>query len=253
MIYSGAKMIEIPINRIGRNYFPDVQDLYGRKIQTITLYQHAIPLSDTGAYIEASDVEAWSINLTANGSTYEFLNVPATEFLIDNTLGKPIEIGHQLLLENCYIDAQTLTKSGKLIAVVWFETDDQYKVKATTDLSDYNSFDIYVSLGAGYRNYFPDNRDMAGKHFRGFNYNSEMTTTPYGTTAADLLGAATYISFIKGTYAIMERVPLVHFQQMDWIQRQKFDNIIFDFENSYLETADLNAAGAVNITCEFER
>lgn len=251
MIYSGAKMIEIPITRTGRNYFPDVQDLYGRTIQALTLFPDCNPLNGGGIY--PTDYEDWSVNLTADGQNYDLLNTPAAEFVNERVLGKPLELNMPLSLENCYIDARTVTSTGLLVAVVWFEADAQYRATAKTDLCSYNSFDINIVLMPGYRNYFPDNRDMAGKHFRGFNRDRAMETTPFGQVVADIDSNATYLTFVKGTYALMERVPLVAFEQTSFIERQKFDNIVFDFENSYLELSDINDTGALNITCEFER
>lgn len=251
MIYSGAKMIEIPITMVGRNYFPDLQDLYGRKIQALTLYPECLPLN--GQSIAAADCKQWTVNLTSDGQNYDLLNTPAAEFVNSLVLGKPIELNMPLSFENCYIDAQQVSRAGVLVAVVWYEADPQYRAKATTDLCDYNSFDINLVLMPGYRNYFPDNRDMAGKHFRGFNHHLGIATTPFGQRAADINNNAVYLTFMNGTYALMERVPLMAFIQSDFIERQKFDNILFDFENSFVELSDINDTGALNITCEFER
>ena len=253
MIYSGAKMIEIPIDHVGRNYFPDVNDLYGRTIQSISLFPSVVPLSGK-ASVNEEDYYGMSLNLTSDGSTYEVLNSPAIQYSSYYTLGKNVEVNQQLSLEHCYFDVQYLTQAGVIVAVLYFEADKQYRADAKTDLDSTNSFDTPLLLGAGYRNYLPDNRDMVDKHFRGFLIDSTMQYSPNGQPVDQYDLRPCYITLCKGSYAVIDRLPLQVFQQLWNIEKMRFDNILFDFEQSFIEVATNNEINLIiNIQCTYER
>lgn len=253
MIYSGAKMIEIPIDHVGRNYFPDVNDLYGRTIQSITLFPNCVPLSGKNSVLE-DDYYAISLNLTSDGSTYEVLNAPVIQYSNYYTLGRNVEVNQKLSLEHCYFDVQYLSQTGVIVAVLWFEADKQYRADAKTDLDSINSFDVPLLLGTGYRNYLPDNRDMVDKHFRGFLVDSTMLYSPNGQQVDQQDLSPCYITLCKGSYAVIDRLPLQAFQQLWDIEKMRFDNIIFDFEQSFIEVAIGNEINnIINIQCTYER
>lgn len=254
MRYTCAKLISLKNLQIGKNYFPDLQEFLNKKILTINF----IP-NQKAPEIQAQDSsveDGLYLSLTRDGQKYDYLNVPISEFSLTNCKGNNVEICRELLWQNCYIDCVSSNNVGKTaVFVVWYEYDKISMKDNGCNKSNYSNFDVRLVTGNGYKNFFDDNRDLFGKGFRGFVFDPSINISPNGN-ATYTNSKNVFITLVKGGYAVIDSIPLVVFEQLGNYSQICFDNIMFDFENSYLQvfdTQDNINKKCVTISCSYQR
>lgn len=228
---SGAQLVLVPITKVGKNYFPWVEYLRDRYIKYIDFYGSEY-LPDT-----------ITPGLTSNSGRITITNAPGnTEIIRDlplelldyrKTLGIRQPIASKISLSDCYIDIPDEDAVGKAAAFVfWYDLPDYSRANRTDSLV-IDSISIPLTTSVRY-NLFPDVDRMTGKRFRRLMV-SEQGLTPdlnQGVTSEQLNNI--YLTLRKGTYNVLENVPVMLLYQLAMIQKTEFANIIFDFHSSFL-------------------
>lgn len=238
---SGAKMVLVPIRNLGKNPFPFVEDLKGRFIKYIDFHM-AQYLPDTTATGITSYNEGTLYVSLANeiGNKLLFNELPIEDFAYGARLGMRTPICAKLSLQNCYINCQDAAQIGKTAAFIFYYDLPEFSARNNTDYLITDSLSIPIRTATFY-NPMPDSERMQGKRFR-FLYWNPITTTPDGQSGLNTNWDNVYITLRKGSYNVIENLPLTVLYQMFFVEKLEFANIIFDLQGSYVT---LGGAGAL--------
>lgn len=229
---SGAQLVLVPIKRKGKNYFPWVENLRNRFIKYIDFYgSKYLPGTETPG-MESSDTSFITIT-NDSGNKQIIRNLPLNMLDYRRTLGVRQPIASRICMSDCYIDCFDSDEVGKMAAFVfWYDLPDYSKANSTDHLV-IDSLSVPLVTSVRY-NQFPDVDRMTGKRFRRILV-SEQQTTPdlYSGVEAQQLENI-YLTLRKGSYNVLENVPVMLLYQLAMIQKTEFANIIFDFHSSFL-------------------
>lgn len=219
----------------GRTYFPLAQKLIGRRVQSINVVSGLTPF-ETDAQGTVIDNDDITLSLTSNGTDYIFQDISLRRFRSDVCKGINISVSSVLSIQDCYITCTDDEQVGTILPlVVWYEVEGYKGVTSKRNL--FNSFDVKIDPSQ-YRNYLPDNRTLAGRSFTRIFAAFPDVTPNYapGVNKADIMKAG-YITLVKGSFAVWDRMPVAMLDQLDWYIYQELDNIVFDFDSSFVEVA----------------
>ena len=239
---SGAKAVVVPIKNYGKNYIPYVEDLADRIIKYIDFYPTSY-LPDTnlpGVDITPSDAFISLIDVVGNG--YLVKDMPLERLSYSETNGRRESIFNKISLQNSYITITDMDLVGKNILLIFWYDLPFYSAKNSTDTLITDSLNIPITTIQG-RNILSDDERMNNKRFRSILLGRPSVLPDYsdGIGYPELFNI--YITLRKGSYNVIENVPLILFYQIDMIERTEFANIIFDLNNSYLT---VGGAGTVD-------
>lgn len=229
---SGGQLVLVPIKNIGRNYFPFVENIKRRVIKYIDF----IPLDylpDTTARGLEDYTDGFLTLFDEAGNTELQRNLPLTQMNYIFSLGIRHPICSKVNLAASYIDIQNSASVGKTAAFIFWYDLPEYSARNTTDTLVLDSVSIPITTTIRY-NQFPDSDRMVGKRFRRILL-SIPTKTP---DLREALGSDelrnVFVTLRKGSYSILENIPVSVFYQLTMLQKTEFQNIIFDFQSSYL-------------------
>ena len=261
MKYVCATTIPVKIYQAGRNYFPLVQKLDGKKIYSVILCD-CLP-TDGSNKVTDDYFNSITLNLTGDGVYYPIKDVVLTRFELEMTRGVNIPIDRYLHIQDCFVhvpdDISSNVIGKTLTLLVWYEQSG-YNVNADSSIGRYDNFEVAVNP-AKIRNYFPDDRTLNRKSFSQFFASVNMGATAVRTktpTNVDSVLAADFeklrITLVKGSYEVWDRVPAIILLQDNWYRRLHLDNVVFDFESSYIEICQgaTVTAGNLNINVKFQ-
>lgn len=160
-------------------------------------------------------------------------NLPLERFDYTQTLGIRQPIFSNISLTDCVVNCQNEDAIGTVAAFVFWYDLPNFSLKNSTDnlVTDSISIPLITSLG---RNQFPDSDRMATKRFRRIILGSPAKTPDLleGVTREQLENI--YMTLRKGSYNILDNVPVMLMYQLAMVQKSEFQNIIFDFQSSFL-------------------
>lgn len=230
---SGAKMVLVPIRQTGKNYFPYVEDLKNRYIKFIDFHaSDYLPGTDAPGLKLYQPTSVFLTLANEIGNKLLFNEMPLENFDYQYTRGVRSEIGSKLSLQNCYIDCQDASIVGKTAAVVFYYDLPQFSARNKTDNLITDCLSVPVTTLSLY-NTFPDSERMSGKRFRLINFTTVSQTPDYYPGVTQYQDEV-YVTLRKGSFNVLENVPLSVFQQQTFITKLEFANIIFDFQASYM-------------------
>ncbi len=241
MIYQAATTIQVPINQMGRNYFPDIQKIAGRNIRAIGLYPDQLPIDGGHCFAATSGDLSATLSLTSDGSTYVVDKVNIDLFDESKILGQRIPIDCTLSVMDCFIDVRDSSLLNTIaVLVVWYDNTQYATGRGTTPQAKYDNLEVRVVKQLGNtrpRFYLPDMRTLAGKRLDNL-YLSLPTTTPnYKTGLAEVNVDSIYISLCKGSFNVIDQLPLRALLITEDYERLDLDGILFDLTSSYVEVA----------------
>lgn len=229
---SGAQMVLVPITKMGENKFPWVENIRNRYIKFLDFYgSQYLPGTAEPGLTTTEDIYITIAN--ANGNAQIIRNLPLERLDYRKTLGIRQPIGSKISLSDCSVVCQNEDAIGTVAAFIfWYDLPDYSKANSTDQLiTDCVSVPLTTSIRY---NLFPDVDRMTGKRFRRLLV-SEQSITPdlYSGVTEDVLENI-YLTLRKGTYNVLENVPVMLLYQLAMIQKTEFANIIFDFHSSFL-------------------
>lgn len=229
---SGAQMVLVPIKRLGENKFPWVENIRSRFIKYIDFYgcQYLPGTQSPGLTITNS---MFVTIKNAAGNTELVRNLPLERFDYTQTLGIRQPIFSNISLTDCVVNCQNERAIGKVAAFVFWYDLPNFSQKNTTDflITDSISIPLVSSVGL---NQFPDVDRMATKRFRRIILGSpSITPDLYSGLSMEQLKNV-YMTLRKGSYNILDNVPVMLMYQLAMVQKSEFQNIIFDFQSSFL-------------------
>lgn len=229
---SGAQMVLVPITKMGENKFPWVENIRSRFIKYIDFYGcRYLPGTDAVGLTNPENIFVTIKN--ESGNTEIIRNLPLDRFDYSQTIGVRQPIFSKIALSDCVVNCQQDTAIGTVAAFVfWYDLPDFSQKNTTKELvTDAISVPI---MGMQGRNIFPDFDRMTGKRFRRIILGVPTVTPDLFNGVSDVQLKNIYMTLRKGSYNVMENVPIWLMYQLDMLDKSEFQNIIFDFQSSYL-------------------
>lgn len=230
---SGAKLVLVPITRLGENYFPVVQYLNGRMIKFIDFCPTTY-LPDLGGAIGLSSTDDMYMSIkNQQGNEYLMYEMPLARFDYEQTLGVRQPVFSKIGVPDCYINCQDASQIGKVAALMVYYDLPEYSARNSTDSVMTDMVSVKLTTDTRY-NTLPDLDRFTGKRFRRILLGKPTTTPDLQTGLADAQLQNIFLTLRKGNYNIVENMPVRLLYQLAMLEKSEFANIIFDFQNSYL-------------------
>lgn len=245
---SGAQLVLVEIKHLGKNYLPLVEYMRGRMVKYIDFCQttylpgiaNAVGMSDT------SDMYFTIMNEFGNTELHRYM--PLERFDYAATLGIRQPICAKISMQNSYIECRNAANVGKVVALMFYYDLPEYSARNTKDTVATDAISIPLITAIRY-NQLPDTDRLTGKRFRKLLLGTPSVTPDLqnGLDAAKL--ANCYITLRKGTYNVVENMPLMLLYQLQMLEKSEWANIIFDFQNSYIT---IGGAGTIpNVNADY--
>lgn len=237
---SGAQLVLVPITKIGVNKFPFVENIRSRFIKFIDFYGvRYLPNSAEPGLQNTNNLFVTIMNKDGNREIIR--NLPLARFNFVETLGVRQPIYSNISLSDCYINCQNASEVGKTAAFIfWYDLPEYSKANSTKQLVT-DSMSVTLTTSVRY-NKFPDEERMNGKRFRRLLLGTPSVTPDLqdGLSVGQL--ANIYVTLRKGSYNVLENMPVMMLYQLAMLQKAEFQNIIFDLQSSFLT---IGGAGSI--------
>ena len=232
MKLSGAQIVLVPIKNTGKNFIPYVEHIAGRVIKYIDFYP-AAKLPNTSAAGLQSTSDMYITIMDENGTKELHKNLPLERLNYAQTIGVRQPICRKVSMDNSYIICEDASQVGKVAALVfWYELPQYSKANSTDNLMT-DAIEIPIKNITQY-SVLPDTDRLTGKRFRRILLGTPAVTPNKNTGLGSSELANCYITLQKGTYKILADVPVLLLYQLQMLEKTEFQNIIFDFESSYV-------------------
>ena len=240
MKLSGAQLVLVPIRNIGRNFFPYVEHIAGRVIKYIDFAPAALlPRTDIAGLQSTQDMYVTIFD--ENGTKEIHKSLPLERLDYSATTGVRQPICRKINMDSCYIDCQDASAVGKVAALVfWYELPQYSAANKTKELMT-DAIEIPITNVTQY-SVLPDSDRLQGKRFRRILLGVP-TITPdknNGLGLSELQNC--YLTLCKGTYKVLADVPVSLLYQLQMLDKTEFQNIIFDFQSSYVTVGGAGTA-----------
>lgn len=230
---SGAQAVLVPITKVGKNYFPYVENLRNRCIKYIDAYPCNYLPGTTAEGVNNFGYDLYVTITDKIGNSNLIQDLPLTRLDYNETHGQRQQIASEISLQNSYITAVDDYYVGKTVLLVMWYDLPEYSARNTSDNVRVDGLSIPITT-ATFANQLPDSLTMAGKRFRQVLFEIVGLTPDMteGVTSAESQNM--YLTLRKGSYNVLENVPLHLLYQMWQMDKITFANIIFDFQSSYI-------------------
>ena len=245
---SGAQLVLVEIKRVGRNYLPLVENLRSRIIKYIDFCQTTYLPGVAGAVGLASTQDMYFTIMNEMGNTELHREMPLERFDYAATLGVRQPICSKISMQNSYIDCQDATQVGKFAALVFYYDLPEYSARNSTDKVVTDAIAVPLTTATRY-NTLPDTDRLTGKRFRKILLGVPTVTPDYqnGLGTSELENC--FITLRKGTYNVVENIPVKLLYQLAMLEKSEWANIIFDFQNSFIT---IGGAGTIpNVSTDY--
>ena len=241
---SGAQLVLVEIKRVGRNYLPLVENIRSRMIKYIDFCE-ADYLPNTDVRGVTSPADMYFTIMNEHGNTELHRNVPMIRFDYVQTLGVRQPICAKINLTSSYILNEEARNIGKMVALMFYYDLPEYSARNSTDTVITDAISVPLTTATRY-NALPDTDRLTGKRFRRVLLGMP-TITPDLQTGLDANKLANcYLTLRKGTYNVVENMPLPILYQISMLEKSEWANIIFDFQNSYITIGGAGTIPNVN-------
>ena len=230
---SGAQLVLVKIERLGKNYFPLVEYLHNRLIKYIDFCQTTYLPNLTGAVGLSSTADMYVTIMNEYGTEELHRNLPLERLDYAGTLGVRQPLCAKISLQNSFIDCRDANNVGKYAALVFYYDLPEYSAKNNSDKVTTDAIAVTLTTATRY-NQLPDTDRLTGKRFRRILLGTP-TITPDLQTGLDVSKLENcFLTLQKGTYKVVDNMPLPILYQMAMLEKSEWANIIFDFQNSYI-------------------
>lgn len=258
---SGGQSIIVPINRIGKNYLPFIEDLKDRVVKYIdvlTVLGYATILPDgSNTFTSGSETEftTYLTLMNKNGVVQDVANIPLVSLSTFYNGGEHYFVGRKISLQNSYLTVTDPNLIGKsILLVVWYD-EPLFSARNSTNNLCVETVEVEYRNNT-FKNLFPDNRTLAGKRIRKIIIDPVYKTPSY-RDCANLQDAMPYLTLNNGNVSILKEIPFQCLVNQNGLVQWEleFANIKFDLTNSYIQTfgdADFVAGQSFLVRFVFE-
>lgn len=246
---SGAQLVLVEIKHVGRNYFPLVENLRGRVVKYIDFCKTTYLPAIANAVGLSATQDAYLTIMDEHGTTELHREMPLERYDYAATLGVRQPICKKISMQNSYIDVQDASYVSKVAAFMFYYDLPEFSARNSTDNVMTDAISIPLTTAIRY-NTLPDTDRLTGKRFRKILLGTPTVTPDMQTGLDDMTKLANcFITFRKGTYNVIENMPLPLLYQLAMLEKTEWANIIFDFQNSYIT---IGGAGTIpNVSTDY--
>lgn len=241
---SGCIGVEIPLTATkSKIYFQFIDQLKGKRIKHVDFCTSTIVdkcpsgLSNIAAGVEKNIF----ITLVEQNTQLQLIqDLPATAL---TTLDDRMYINKLIDLQRSFVDLSKCNVNditGKSIYLVfWFDNSNIWEViPQKNNRTSVNFLELKLT---GKKTFFAENIDLYKKRFQNILL-SFPTFTPAGNGGIESAYAKNkFLTLRSGTEEFFKQVPLLLFDQSKTTNRLRLQNIKFDMQTSYIETAGVTA------------
>jgi len=240
---SGGKLVLVPIKNLGANKIPYVEDLRNRVIKFIDFYPATL-LPDTDEE-GVTDVTNMYLSITdVFGNEYLIKDMPLERFNYVDTLGVKQSIKNKISLQNSAVICQNASNIGKYVALVFWYDLPEFSARNRSNVTVADSITIPITNIIRY-NSLPDEERMSGKRFRNLLLGTPNVTPDLKNALPLSKLQNVYITLRKGSYNVIENIPVILLYQLQMLTKIEFANIVFDLQSSYIT---VGGAGSAHFT-----
>lgn len=231
---SGAHLISVQITG-NSNYvqLPEIDFLKGKRVKHIDFVKVAKTLDNEDAVTETTGL---FITIRETNTQQELIKELTCRALTD--YNNRLYINKQIDFPRTYIRIADMTGLvGKYIQlVVWFDyPENRRMIPLLRNRTEINHFELKLT---GRKTYFNEKTDLIGKFYQNILLNFP-GITPNGNEVFDseYYVSDKYITLVWRGVEFFKRVPLFLFFQTENDYQLKLQNIRFEMENSFIESA----------------
>ena len=245
---SGAQLVLVEIKHIGRNYLPLVEYMRGRIVKFIDFYP-ATYLPGIAGELGVSDTQDMYFTIMNEyGNTELHRSIPLERFDYSATIGIRQPVCAKISMQTSFIDCQNANNVGKVVALMFYYDLPEYSARNTTDAVMTDAISIPLTTAIRY-NQLPDTDRLTGKRFRKILLGMPSITPDLQGGLGTARLANCFLTLRKGTYNVVENMPLPLLYQLRMLEKSEWANIIFDFQNSYIT---IGGAGTIpNVATDY--
>lgn len=229
---SGAQLVLVPITKMGENKFPWVENIRSRFIKYMDFYGATYLPGTTSVGLTTTD-DLFVTIANASGNAQLIRNLPLARFDYTKTLGVRQPIYSNISLSDCKVICNNASAIGKTAAFIFWYDLPEYSSKNSTKQLIIDSVSVPL-VAPVLENQFPDDDRMTGKRFRKLMLAAPYITPDLGDGVEEEKLDNIYITLRKGSYNVVENIPVKLLYQYSMIQPMEFQNIVFDFQSSFL-------------------
>lgn len=237
MVLRALKYIEIDL--AGKTFvnLPDINYLANRKIIGVVATTN-VPMASGGAMADYSNLFLFLKG--ENGQDFVMSNYPLINLADDAHNGYIDEINRPLSICNSYI-FNPLNRTGYVGLVIIYEDENiGYSLDKRQPAYDV----IEVTLNNRLNNFFfNENKKLLKSKLINIRP-SECSINEFGRVNSKEYFNRLFITLKQGQISFADRIPMSFFVQKNYFEKYNFGNVIFDFENSYIEASENLSLGS---------
>lgn len=241
-LFSGTYLIEIKINgNTDKIMLPNILDLYGKRIKSIEFVDY-MQYAPDGSNVYSGDGQITLTELYTKVHKISDLNF--AEIATSNNKGNTTFINKKIDFGQSYVVVpNSASYIGETILLLCYYDEPTQSGFVPTDGNNRTSFDSF-ELPILHTNknvwQFPQNDNLRNKKFQQLLLQLNCVT-PQGYNAIDISTAqSAYLTLKKDNYEFVRRFPLYRLMQTGLTWGLRFQNVVFDMTNSYVEFADMS-------------
>lgn len=232
--FTGAIGVEVIVKKgTGRIYFDDIAQLRSKKIIHIDVCDN-IQIGKSGVQSVNLDVALdGNITLrTADTQTNIIENLSLKELRFSKKKGNRIAFNHFFDLSKSFIDITYNTDISSRSLYFVFYYNDNTSVSKTCNDFKISNFEIPLKQS---RTMLIEEKKLSGYKFKNLLLTFPVITTSGLAGISYATALKCFLTLQKGSTQIFQNIPLILFYQNELFQQLNFDNITFDFTNSYID------------------
>lgn len=240
---SGAQLIVVPITQVGENRFPYVENIAKRYVKYIDFCRVSSLPDSTGMVIQTAENMYMTI-ANEYGNTKIIDGMPLNRFdYFGLSSGVRQAIGSKISMQDCYIYNTDPSYVGANVPLMVYYDLEEFSRRNMSDKTIVDFVTVPITTVQRY-NKFPDSDRMATKRFRRILCDPLCKVAPdFSPLVTDNIVATNiFITLRKGSYNVVENMPLSLLWQSAMLEKTEWANIIFDFNSSYIT---IGGAGTV--------
>lgn len=241
---SGAQLVIVPITKVGENRLPYVDNIAKRYVKYID-FCRVFHLPDT---TEKATYLCENLYLTLAdqyGNTNIIDGMPLNRFdYFGLSSGVRQAIGSKISMQDSFILNTDPKYVGLNVALMVYYDLEEFSRRNMTDKTVVDFVTVPITTIQRY-NKFPDSDRMVNKRFRRIMCDPTCTIAPDFSPLVkdDIVISNIFITLRKGSYNVVENMPLTLLWQSAMLEKTEWANIIFDFNSSYIT---IGGAGTVD-------
>lgn len=244
-LFSGTYTMEVLIGTNNKIQLTQPLDLYGKRIKHVEICDD-MTVSPSGATVYTG---AGTITMTEfNTRSKKIYDLNFDEMRTSTNLGNMLFINKiiDFSQSELYIpNAGNYTGQAVLILIYYDEPSQMGFIPAEgQNRTKYDTFELPILNTNKTRWTFPENNELRGKKFQQLMLQLSVPTPEGYTAISAAVAKNAYITLKKNNYEFIKQFPLFRLYQIGDLWPLRFQNVIFDFTNSYIDFVSMTGITA---------